>query len=81
MKKEICRFCENPESILSRDICFSGCSKIANPYPFPPRDIKREDCENGIHSKQGFGECGDEWKCDYCNVIIRRCGALNSMET
>jgi hypothetical protein len=27
------RFCEDAESILSRDTCCSGCSKIPDAYP------------------------------------------------
>lgn len=47
-----------------------------------PERSKREDCEKGIHSHKGFiKENPDQWKCDYCDAIIRRCGALNSMET
>jgi hypothetical protein len=49
---------------------------------YQPERSKREDCEKGIHVHTGFiGENPNEWKCDNCDAIIRRCGALNSMET
>jgi len=33
MKNQTCRFCEDPDSILTRETCCSCCSKIDNPYP------------------------------------------------
>lgn len=43
MKKQTCNFCENPESILYRETCCSGCSKIVDAYPYQPERSKRED--------------------------------------
>jgi hypothetical protein len=44
-----------------------------------PDSSKREDCEKGIHFHKGcINENPNEWKCDYCDSIIRRCGARNS---
>ena len=31
-ESQTCRFCENPESILTKETCCSGCSKIDDPY-------------------------------------------------
>ena len=53
---------------------------------YQPERSKREDCEKHMHfrhssSLKDKNLSEDEWKCDYCDAIIRRCGALNTMET
>lgn len=32
MNNQTCTFCNNPDSILSRETCCGGCSKITDAY-------------------------------------------------
>lgn len=43
MENQTCRFCNHSESILSRETCCSGCSKISDAYPYHRERSKRED--------------------------------------
>ena len=43
---------------------------------------KREDvlCKNGHYHKGLVSKDENQWNCDICGVLIKRCGALNTIE-
>ena len=45
MENQICRFCEKADSILTRETCCSGCSKIPDAYQ--PERLNPEDTNLG----------------------------------
>jgi len=70
---QTCNFCKNPESILKRETCCTGCSKISDAYQ--PERSKREDVVMIQYDLPKNFILKDDV------VVNLRCGALNPMET
>ncbi len=59
---QVCNFCNNPESILTRETCCSGCSKINDAYQ--PKRSKREDSICSL-CKENYKRLDDDL-CEGC---------------
>lgn len=97
MNKQTCIYCENINSILTKETCCSGCSKILDAYFYQPERSKREDPHLNLDDIENMTI--DQMKIklrEMEDIILRQyiqmtscwicpkcvgCGALNSMET
>jgi hypothetical protein len=49
VNNQTCRYCENPENILEKDTCCSGCSKIFDPYPIKSKTALHDEIDRMNH--------------------------------
>lgn len=86
MKEELMNFLE-AHSLFKYELDSGSEQQLRNALDqffeqYQPERSKREDCEKGMNERRShLLDSYEEWKCDHCNSIIRRCGALNTMET